>query len=96
MTPFRGHIRLTEYMGSFLPINFDSKELEGGSRFKVIASSWRKSDMAIYFGHHVILTIVGTGWDDTPLPKDGQKPVRTASTFFSNLSAIITQLLVKG
>ena len=52
----------------------------------------------IHFGHRVILTIVGTWWDD-PHPgffKDGQKPVRAALTFFNNLWAITAPLLVKG
>ena len=103
MTPLRGHVRLAEVIGSFLSITFDCKDWSEVQDSKL--SHRHSAQLAcnvIHFGHLVILTIVGTGWDDAPPPsrprsfKDGQKPVRAALAFFSNLWAITAQLLVKG
>ena len=44
MTPFRGHVRLA-VMAVILPITFDCKELERGTKFRGIASSWRTTGM---------------------------------------------------
>ena len=103
MTPLRDHVRLAEVIGSFLSITFDYKDW---SEVQDSTLSHRHSAQlacsVIHFGHHDIVTIAGTGWDDAPPPsrprsfKDGQKPVRAALAFFSNLWAITAQLLVKG
>ena len=69
MTPLRGHVRLAEVIGSFLSITFDCKDWSEVQDSKL--SHRHSAQLAcnvIHFGHHVILTIVGTGWDDAPPP----------------------------
>ena len=76
MTPFQSHVRLVEDMGSFLPINFDARSWSEVQDSKL--SRRHGASLACnmtYFGHHVILTIVGTGWDDAP-PQGGPKYVK--------------------
>ena len=81
-----------------LPITCDCKELKRGPRFRVIASSWLTTGIQYVLflplrdhnrRHRV-------EWC-TPPPRffPGQKPVRDAPTFFSNLLAMAAHLLVK-
>ena len=48
----------------------------------------------IYFGHHVILTIVGTEWDDAPLPPGFSKTAKNKCALHLRFSVLYGQSLL--